>query len=133
QLYATNGGKIVACAAMEDHFWQAFAKAIGLPAEFIDDKKDTQATINAVRNIIAGQTAAHWAPIFAKADCCAGGVVNLEDALEDPHFVESGLFKNQISTPGGKTIPALPLPIAPQFRAGETTKPAPPLETKSKR
>jgi hypothetical protein len=41
----------------------------------------------------------------------------LEEALRDPHFVGRGLFAHRVAGPGGATMPALPVPIDPQFRA----------------
>jgi alpha-methylacyl-CoA racemase len=133
QLYPTLDGRIVACAALEQHFWDAFCKTIGLASEFIDDERDPKATVAAVRKIIASKPAAHWQPIFAKADCCATVIVSLEDAVADPHFVERGLFERRVAAPDGSTIPALPLPIAPDFRVEEKVRPFPPLGGKSKR
>jgi alpha-methylacyl-CoA racemase len=127
QLYPTNDGKIVACGALEQHFWLAFAKAIGLPSEFVDDERDPKATAEAVRKIVASKSAAHWQPLFAAADCCVTIVATLEEALADRHFVERGLFKWQVSAPDGHTMPAVPVPIAPQFRVDETVRPFPPL------
>ena len=43
-------------------------------------------------------------------------VKSLEEALADPHFVARGLFAHKVATAAGD-IPALPVPIAPQFRA----------------
>jgi crotonobetainyl-CoA:carnitine CoA-transferase CaiB-like acyl-CoA transferase len=65
--------------------------------------------------LIAARTSDEWKPILAKADCCATIVVPLEEAMRDPHFIERGLFAHKIDV-AGKTMPALPLPIAPQFR-----------------
>jgi alpha-methylacyl-CoA racemase len=127
QLYPTSDGKIVACGALEQHFWNAFTKAIGLAPEFIDDERDPKATAAAVRKIIAAQTAAHWKPIFAAADCCVTIVASLEEALADSHFIERGLFDRSVSAPDGSTMPALPLPIAPQFRVDQKLRPFPPL------
>jgi len=53
--------------------------------------------------------------------------VPLEQAVRDPHFVERGLFAHQVETGTGKTWPALPLPIAPEFRDKPGTKKAPTL------
>lgn len=130
RLYPTSDGKIVACGALEQHFWLAFTKAIGLPEALIDDGRDVQATAEAVHEIIAARPAAHWQPIFAKADCCVTIMATLEDALHDPHFVERGLFAWQVELPGGDTMPALPVPIAPQFRAVEKIAAAPALAEK---
>jgi len=128
QLYPTSDGKIVACGALEQHFWLAFAKAIGLPSEFVDDERNAKAAAEAVRKIIAGKPAAHWRPIFAAADCCVTIVASLEEALADPHFVERGLFKWQVAAPDGSVMPAVPVPISPQFRVDEKLRPFPPLE-----
>src|SRR5690606_37217446 len=130
RLYPTSDGKIVACGALEQHFWLAFTKAIGLPEALIDDGRDVQATAEAVHKIIASRPAAHWQPIFAKADCCVTIMATLEEALRDPHFVERGLFAWQVELPGGDTMPALPVPIAPQFRAAEKIAAAPALAEK---
>lgn len=116
RLYPTKDGKLVACGALEQKFWLAFTAAIGLPDEFIDDKRDPQATGAAVAERIAARTAEEWRPVLAAADCCATIVAPLEEAIRDTHFVQRGLFAHQVSLASGKTIPALPLPIAPPFR-----------------
>lgn len=116
QLYPTKDGRIVACGALEQKFWLAFTAAIGLPAEFIDDRRDATATREAVAKLIAARTADEWRPVLAQADCCATIVTPLEEAMRDPHFVERGQFAHQIKTASGQSLPALPLPIVPQFR-----------------
>jgi alpha-methylacyl-CoA racemase len=128
QLYPTKDGRIVACGALEQKFWLAFTAAIGLAPEFIDDRRDPQATRIAVAQLIAARDADVWAPVFAQADCCTTIVKPLQEAVRDPHFVERGLFAHAIETASGKTMPALPLPIAPQFRAAPGAKKAPPLK-----
>jgi crotonobetainyl-CoA:carnitine CoA-transferase CaiB-like acyl-CoA transferase len=116
QLYPTKDGRIVACGAIEQKFWLSFTAAVGLGAEFVDDKRDAAATRDAVVKLIAAKTADEWRPILAAADCCATIVAPLEEAIRDPHFVGRGLFAQKIETTSGKTIPALPVPIAPAFR-----------------
>lgn len=127
QLYATAGGKLVACGALEQKFWEKFCSVIGLEPEFIDDKRDPKATMDAVRTIIIGETADHWRPLFAEADCCVTIVSTIEEALGDPHFTERGLFAHTIAMPDGSKFPAVPVPIAPQFRTEDKTRPFPPL------
>ena len=127
QLYPTSDGKIVACGALEQKFWQAFTAAIGLPAELANDLHDPNATRAAVAKLIVAKTSDEWRPIFAAADCCATIVVPLQEAMRDQHFVERGLFAHQVETGTGKTWPALPLPIAPEFREKPGVKKAPPL------
>jgi alpha-methylacyl-CoA racemase len=128
QLYPTRDGKLVACGALEQKFWEAFCATIELAPNLADDRTDPAATKAAVSAIIAGQTSDHWRPKFAAADCCATIVASLEEALRDPHFTERGLFDYAVASPLGKTMRALPVPIAADFRepAG-TVRPAPGL------
>jgi crotonobetainyl-CoA:carnitine CoA-transferase CaiB-like acyl-CoA transferase len=116
QLYPTSDGRLVACAALEQKFWLAFAAAIGLAPEFIDDRCDPAATKSAVASIIAGRSAGEWRPVFAAADCCVTIMSTLEEALRDPHFAARGLFSHRVAGPSGQTMPALPVPIDPAFR-----------------
>jgi crotonobetainyl-CoA:carnitine CoA-transferase CaiB-like acyl-CoA transferase len=127
RLYPTSDAELVACGALEQHFWLAFTKAIGLPANLVDDERDPRATYEAVRTIIAAKPAAHWQPIFAAADCCVTVARTLQDALADPHFIQRGLFAYRVRGPDGSDFPALPVPIAREFRTGEQSRPFPPL------
>ncbi len=120
-------GELVACGALEQKFWETFTAAIGLAAEFVDDRRDPAATRSAVAKIIASRDANEWKPVPAQADCCVTIVATLEQALRDPHFIERGLFEHKVSGASGATIPALPVPIDPAFRARQKTKPLPAL------
>jgi len=116
QLYPTRDGKLLACGALEQKFWESFCATIGLPAKFIDDRTDPAGTKAAVAALVAGETADHWRPKLAAADCCANVVSSLEEALHDPHFVERGLFAYSIAGSSGATMGALPVPVSPEFR-----------------
>jgi crotonobetainyl-CoA:carnitine CoA-transferase CaiB-like acyl-CoA transferase len=129
RLYPTHDGKLVACGALEQHFWQRFTAAIELAPEFIDDQRNPAETRAAIGKIIAARTAEEWRPVLADADCCATIVVSLEEALRDPHFIQRGLFANKVSSASGATIAALPVPVDPQFRESPgAAKHAPRLE-----
>jgi crotonobetainyl-CoA:carnitine CoA-transferase CaiB-like acyl-CoA transferase len=125
RLYPTKDGRLVACGALEQKFWDAFAAAIGLPPELADDARAPKTTRAAVAERIAQRTAEEWRPILAAADCCATIATPLEEAMRDPHFVARGLFAHDVEMPEGSVLPALPLPIAPAFRAGPGKKRAP--------
>jgi len=127
QLYPTRDGRIVACGALEQKFWLAFCNTIGLAAPLMNDLADPEATKAAIAQIIARETAEHWRPKFAAADCCATIMASLEDALHDPHFVERGLFAHRVSGASGATMPALPMPIAETLREKPSVKPSPRL------
>jgi crotonobetainyl-CoA:carnitine CoA-transferase CaiB-like acyl-CoA transferase len=127
RLYPTRDGRLVACGALEQKFWTTFTAAIGLAAEFVDDKRDPRATGEAVAKVIASRIADEWRPVFAKADCCVTIVAPLSEAVRDPHFTERGLFAHQLEGRSGATMPALPVPIAVAFRGPPGKKKAPPL------
>ncbi|HEX2215637.1 MAG TPA: CoA transferase [Xanthobacteraceae bacterium] len=128
RLYDTRDGRIVAAAPLEQKFWEAFAKAIGLEPKFLDDARDPKATIARVAEIIASRDAAEWEPIFDAADCCCSIVQDVRAALADPHFSARGLFAHQLQNGDRGNMPALPVPISPDFRgAAEQPLPAPAL------
>jgi crotonobetainyl-CoA:carnitine CoA-transferase CaiB-like acyl-CoA transferase len=127
RLYPAKDGRLVACAALEEHFWSRFCEVIGLAVHLRDDRRDGEATAAGVARLIAGRTGAEWAPLLRQADCCASVVATLDEALRDPHFVARGLFRRGLAV-GDGVIPALPVPVAELFREPpDTVKPAPPL------
>jgi alpha-methylacyl-CoA racemase len=93
----------------------------------MNDLADPEATKRAIADIIKAESAEHWRPKFAAADCCVTIMVSLEEALHDPHFVERGLFAHQVAGASGKAMPALPVPIAATLRAPPGPKPSPKL------
>jgi len=117
RLYPTRDGKLVACAALEERFWNAFCAAIGLAGRLADDRTDPAATAQAVATIVTSRTAEEWRPLLAAANCCATIVSSLEAALADPHFVGRGLFAHEVVMARGTRLPALPVPVDPAFRA----------------
>lgn len=131
QIYPTADGKLVACGALEQKFWVAFTQTIGLAPELANDARDPQRTKEAVAAIIRSKSAAEWEPLFARADCCVTIVASLEEALRDPHFVQRGLFARRVSQGGPETLPALPLPLAPQFRSPDPVSRLAPLDAQA--
>jgi alpha-methylacyl-CoA racemase len=120
-LYETRDGRVAAVASLEQKFWEVFAVAIGLDPAFIDDARDPAASIARVAEIIAGRTAAEWAPIFDKADCCCSIVQDVRAALDDPHFKARGVFAPRLVNEKGETLPAVPVAIEKALRPGVAT------------
>jgi crotonobetainyl-CoA:carnitine CoA-transferase CaiB-like acyl-CoA transferase len=116
-LYRTRDGKTVTAAPLEQKFWETFCDIIGLERELRDDRKDSAATKARVAAIIAGETAEVWRARFAGKDCCCSIVAELRDAVADPHYRARGVFEHVLANPDGATMPALPLPLDPGFRA----------------
>jgi len=81
-----------------------------------DDSRDAAATRRAVAEKISAQTTAEWAKLFEGRDICCCVVSSVEHALADPHFIGRGLFAAKLAAQG-RDITALPVPVAPQFRA----------------
>jgi crotonobetainyl-CoA:carnitine CoA-transferase CaiB-like acyl-CoA transferase len=128
KIYPTKDGKFLAVAALEQKFWERFCDVIDLPQEFRDDREDPAATIEAVRQIVASRIAGVWRREFYAADCCVSVVQSLEAAFEDEHFRARGLFDHRIVNDEGSELPAIAVPVAPQFRGDpETPKAAPSL------
>ena len=80
----------------------AFTAAIGLAAEFVDDRARSAATKAAVAAIIAAATPTNGGRCLPAADCCVTIVATLEEALRDPHFVGRGLFEHVVARRVGR-------------------------------
>jgi crotonobetainyl-CoA:carnitine CoA-transferase CaiB-like acyl-CoA transferase len=129
RLYPTADERLLAAAPIEQKFWKVFCDVIALPEPLRDDARDPGATIEAIATIIAGETAQTWRERLSGQDCCCSIVATLGEAASDPHFKARGLFGHSVSNEAGATMPALPVPIDPGFRAPVgSTAPSPVLQ-----
>jgi crotonobetainyl-CoA:carnitine CoA-transferase CaiB-like acyl-CoA transferase len=117
-VYRTRDGRFVAAAPLEEKFWQNFCDVIELPAAARDDVRDPGATIQVVAARIREKTADEWRATFAGKDLCCNVVSSIEQALADPGFRARGLFGRGLNA-DGRHIAALPVPLSPEFRAGD--------------
>lgn len=128
RLYPTSDGRFVAAAPLEQKFWALFTTAIGLPEALCDDSRDNAATAAGVAAIIAAKPAAQWETVFESADCCCTIVRSIQEAMQDAHFRERGIFARALANTEGARIAALPTPVVPAFRpAPQKTVTAPAL------
>ena len=116
RIYRTADDRFLAAAPLEQRFWDRFSRLIGLEERFRDDARDPAATIARVAEIIRADSAAEWEKRFAGEDVCCAIVRTLEEALADPHFRARGLFDHDLEA-GRRSMPALPVPVAPEFRS----------------
>jgi crotonobetainyl-CoA:carnitine CoA-transferase CaiB-like acyl-CoA transferase len=125
RIYRTADDRFLAAAPLEDRFWTVFCDEIALPPALRDDVQNPTATITAVAAAIRAQPAAEWQRRFAGKDVCCAVAATLEEALCDPHFTARGLFAWGVMA-DGKRVSAVPVPIAPDFRAppGDLAAPA---------
>ena len=127
-LYDTHDGQVLAVAALEQKFWDAFTQVIGLEQHFADDVKNPNATRQRVAEIIATRNATEWERVLATSDCCCSIVRDLRHAMTAERFRERGLFDYMLENEDRVILPALPVPVASCFR-GSPGAPltAPPL------
>ncbi len=116
RLYRTADDRMLAAAPLEQKFWEEFCALIDLEPDLRDDTRDPAATMRRVAEIIAGKTAEDWRARFAGRDCCCSIVVDLREALADPHVIARGRFAHVLTNEAGARLPALPVPIDPGFR-----------------
>ena len=107
QVYRMADGRCLAAAPLEDRFWRPFCAAVGVP------ETATKAEIAAR---IAAHDSATWRVRLAGRDVCCEIVATPEEAVNDPHFAARGLFAHRVHM-AGTEMPALPVPVNPQFRA----------------
>jgi crotonobetainyl-CoA:carnitine CoA-transferase CaiB-like acyl-CoA transferase len=124
RVYRTADARYLAVAALEDKFWQAFCRIIGLPAGLCDDRQDPAASIDGIARLIEAQSSGHWDQAFAGVDVCCAVVRTLEEAIRDIHFRARGLFERKVTLPG-HTLAALPVPVVPNLRSPRAEAAAP--------
>ncbi len=125
QIYQTADNKFLAAAPLEDKFWETFLDVIGAPE--LRDIENTALVKASIAKIIAGKTAAAWMELFKGRDTCVSEIIGLEQAVQDPHFQERGLFNRSVSSAQGAKIPALPTSVSPVFLAKENNVRSPEL------
>jgi crotonobetainyl-CoA:carnitine CoA-transferase CaiB-like acyl-CoA transferase len=116
RLYPCADGRILAAAPLEDKFWATFCDIIALEAA-LRDRPFEAATIARVGAIIKGEPSTVWRERFAGRDCCCSIVATLREALDSPQFSARGLLAHRLVNDAGASLPALPVPIDPAFRA----------------
>ena len=114
-VYRTADGKFLAAAPLEQKFWEIFCELIGLDTRYRNDVGNETTVKAEVARIISTRVAEYWQQRFAGQDVCCCIVVSIEEALADPHFAARGIFDRKL-TDAGRSLPALPVPIAEQFR-----------------
>jgi crotonobetainyl-CoA:carnitine CoA-transferase CaiB-like acyl-CoA transferase len=117
-IYRTRDDRFLAAAPLEQKFWDVFCEGLALPQPLRDDARDPAATRAAVAERVRARSAAELQALFEGQDVCCTIAVSLEDALNDPRFAERRLFSRTL-TNASKSMTALPVPVAENFRAEE--------------
>ena len=124
-IYRTSDNRYLSAAPLEDKFWHTFLGCIGAPA--LAEEQDEAVFRAEVTRIIAAQPMSHWLQQFEGHDVCVSEIVNIEQAVQDPHFKARGLFDRQVVNGSGLSISALPVPVCLAFRSDEMRVAAPAL------
>ena len=115
-IYRTRDGRFLAAAPLEQKFWETFCELLDVPHALRDDERNPVATRAAVAECVEAHTAGALRALFQGHDVCCAIATTLEDAMRDPHFISRGIFERRLAA-GGKSITALPVPVADAFRA----------------
>lgn len=117
QVYRTSDDRFLAVAALEDRFWAVFCDAIELDRSRFDENNSPRKLIHAVQDRVQAKTSAQWRKIFENRDACAVVANTLEEAVQDNHYLERGLFDQKILNESGNLLNGLPLPIVPGLQS----------------
>ncbi|MBA4867258.1 CoA transferase [Streptomyces sp. PSKA54] len=122
-VYETADGRHVACAALEQKFWERLVDLVELDAQFHDDAGQEEAVIAALAERFAAEPAKHWQTVLTGEDVCAVIVATWDEG------VNNGLVNVQaperVSAPDGSSFSTLPSSIDPALREVGTTRPYP--------
>lgn len=119
RIYRTKDSRYLAAAPIEDQFWARFCAIVGIPET---------ADAAVVESAIAQRSAEEWRGAFATEDVCCSIVATLEEAVSDPHLIARNVFSATVES-DGNSMPALPLPLIPEYRDAVGVKSAPDLRS----
>ncbi|MER6827333.1 CaiB/BaiF CoA-transferase family protein [Streptosporangium sp. NPDC000563] len=126
QVYETADGRHVACAALEQKFWDRLVELVGLDPSFHDDRGQERAVIGALAGRFASESADHWRSVLDGEDVCTVVVATWDEAVE-ANLVDVDA-PQRVSAPGTRdSFATLPSPISPTLRQGPGTVPYPAL------
>jgi crotonobetainyl-CoA:carnitine CoA-transferase CaiB-like acyl-CoA transferase len=94
-VYEAGDGKYLALGCLEEKFWQGFCRAIGredlIPDQFVTGPRQ-EALIAEVMDIMRQKTRQEWMDVMAGYETCVSPVNTLEEALQDPHLQQRGMW-----------------------------------------
>jgi crotonobetainyl-CoA:carnitine CoA-transferase CaiB-like acyl-CoA transferase len=93
-VYRTRDDRHLAVGALELKFWQSVCEVVGRPQwgprhhtlGLVVGGAEAMALRAELAALIAGQTLAHWQPLFDAADCCVTPVLRPDEARAHPLF-----------------------------------------------
>ncbi|MGW4335416.1 CaiB/BaiF CoA transferase family protein [Rhodococcus koreensis] len=126
-LYPTADHRYIACAALEDKFWNHLVELIELAPRFWDDKGQEQTVIAELTAVFSSRPASHWEALLEGEDVCTVVVATWDEAVKAGLVdVESEV---RVSAPDDPetVVSTLPSPISPALRTQPDTRTYPQL------
>ncbi|MGW1898965.1 CaiB/BaiF CoA transferase family protein [Streptomyces hirsutus] len=125
-VYPTSDGRHIACAALEQKFWDRLVQLVGLDEKFHDDAGQEEDVVTALAARFAAETGDHWRAVLDGEDVCTVVVATFDEA------VDAGLVDidapERVSAPGGDaSFATLPSPVSAALRRAPATTPYPAL------
>ncbi|WP_172652741.1 CaiB/BaiF CoA transferase family protein [Rhodococcus opacus] len=128
RIYPTSDRRHIACAALEQKFWDRLVHVVGLEAKFHDDGGQEQAVIAALESVFAARPASYWRDLLDGEDVCTVVVATWDEA------VAAGLVdiasSDRVTQPGdpSQSFSTLYSPIDPALRSVGDSVPYPALD-----
>jgi len=129
-LFKCKDGALISLSnAYEDRFWQALCGVLEMAGVAGLDREQRIARKNALRGELERRfltrPRSDWEQRFAKADVMFGPVLDLAEAVNDPHHRARGLFTRIEGDPSGEKFVKQPLQMSGW--EGRPTRPVPRL------
>lgn len=87
-FYETKDGRYFSVGSLEPKFWKELCQTLGIEAEAATDLS----VKDEIREKFLEKDFDEWVEIFKDKDACVEPVLNLKEAVEDPHVKERGLI-----------------------------------------
>ncbi|TCI96385.1 CaiB/BaiF CoA-transferase family protein [Aeromicrobium sp. IC_218] len=127
-LYPTADGRHVACAALEQKFWDRLVDLVGLDPALHADAGQEPAVVAALTDLFAARTADEWRALLDGEDVCTVVVATWDEAVAAGLVLTDG--PDHVRAPGSDaSFATLPSPLAPSLRGPAGVVPYPALES----
>ena len=128
-IFRCKDGNYVTLGALEEHFWERFCDAAGVPelkTEQFPEGEARSRQFAQLDQVFAQRTRAEWVDLFFKHDIPGGPVNTMREAFEDPH-VKAREMVMHVDHPVEGRIPQLGFPVKFSGTPGRITSPPPML------
>lgn len=111
-VYETSDNKYICIGALEAKFWEKLCNHLGVP-QYCDHQYDddrSEEIVSFMREAFKKKTRAEWTTEFAELEVCFAPVLNLDEVVKNPHFLERGMIM-KIAGKNNEEIPVVGMPI----------------------